>query len=78
MNIQTDNDQALIYRAVLNDEEQFAVFPQHMPLPAGWRDTGTVGTRDEILAHIKRVWSDMRPLSVRLQIETVARRHLRM
>ncbi len=40
---------------------------RHPTLSSRWkqRDEGTVGTRDECLAHIAVVWTDMRPASVR-------------
>ena len=33
--------------------------------PAGWSDVGRVGSREECLAYIEEVWTDMRPLSLR-------------
>jgi MbtH protein len=53
------------YRVVVNDEEQYSVWPEHKHLPAGWRDAGFTGGREDCLAHIAAVWSDMRPRSVR-------------
>ncbi|WP_435837769.1 MbtH family protein [Streptantibioticus parmotrematis] len=52
------------YAAVVNDEGQYSLWPAWRPLPAGWRDTGVHGDRQECLAHIERVWTDLRPLSV--------------
>jgi MbtH protein len=53
------------YQVVLNDEEQYSIWPQDREIPAGWRPDGTVGTKEECLAHIDEVWTDMRPLSLR-------------
>ncbi|MFT7835799.1 MbtH family NRPS accessory protein [Saccharothrix sp. BKS2] len=53
------------YAVVFNDEEQYSVWPIDRALPAGWTEEGTVGTKDECLDHIERVWTDMRPRSVR-------------
>jgi MbtH protein len=53
------------YLVVLNDEEQYSVWWADRALPAGWRAEGTAGTREECLAHIGEVWTDMRPLSLR-------------
>ena len=50
---------------VVNDEEQYSVWPAERPLPAGWRSTGFTGDRADCLAHIDTVWTDMRPRSVR-------------
>jgi MbtH protein len=53
------------YRVVMNDEEQYSIWVADRELPAGWRDAGKTGSKLECLAHIERVWTDMRPLSVR-------------
>ncbi|GGO94209.1 MbtH family protein [Wenjunlia tyrosinilytica] len=53
------------YSVVVNDEEQFSIWFADRPLPDGWRAEGTSGTRQECLDHIERVWTDMRPRSVR-------------
>jgi MbtH protein len=54
-----------LFRVVVNHEEQYSLWPSDRELPAGWSDAGKVGTRDECLAHIEVVWTDMRPLSLR-------------
>ena len=53
------------YEVVVNDEEQYSVWPADSAPPAGWRTVGTRGSRAECLAHIDEVWTDMRPLSLR-------------
>ena len=53
------------YRVVVNHEEQYSIWPAWRDLPPGWRDEGTSGTKEACLAHIKEVWTDMRPLSLR-------------
>ena len=53
------------YTVVVNDEEQYSIWPVHRPLPAGWTSDGTSGTREQCLAHIDIVWTDMRPRSLR-------------
>ncbi|MBB6421372.1 MbtH family NRPS accessory protein [Streptomyces sp. AK010] len=58
----TADDKHLV---VVNDEEQYSVWAADRPLPAGWRAEGTEGSRDECLDHIERIWTDMRPLSLR-------------
>jgi MbtH protein len=55
------------YRVVVNHEEQYSIWAADRPVPLGWSDAGKTGTRDECLAHIEQVWTDMRPLSVRNQ-----------
>ncbi|MEU4116663.1 MbtH family protein [Kitasatospora sp. NPDC028055] len=54
---------------VLNDEEQYSVWPADRDVPAGWRAEGFEGTRQECLGHVAQVWTDMRPLSLRRAME---------
>jgi len=56
------------YLVVLNDEEQYSIWLSDKPVPDGWRAEGTSGTKDACLDHIERVWTDMRPLSVRRRL----------
>ncbi|MEU1090228.1 MbtH family NRPS accessory protein [Streptomyces sp. NPDC005892] len=53
---------------VVNSEEQYSVWPQGRELPAGWRETGELGSRESCLAHIDDVWTDMRPLTLRREM----------
>jgi MbtH protein len=53
------------YAVVVNDEEQYSIWDESMPVPAGWRVTGFAGTEDDCLANIESVWTDMRPASLR-------------
>jgi MbtH protein len=53
------------FHVVLNDEEQYSIWPADRDIPAGWHAEGTTGTNDECIAHIERVWVDMRPRSLR-------------
>ncbi|GAA2598840.1 MbtH family NRPS accessory protein [Actinomadura fulvescens] len=53
------------YKVVVNDEEQYSIWAADRPSPAGWRDVGVEGARQECLDHIETVWTDMRPRSLR-------------
>jgi MbtH protein len=59
------------YLVVLNDEEQYSIWGADRELPQGWRAEGTAGSKDECLAHIGKVWTDMRPLSLRNRMAQV-------
>lgn len=63
---QADNT---IYKVVVNHEEQYSIWPAHRPNPLGWNDGEKSGTKAECLDYIKEVWTDMRPLSLRKQME---------
>jgi MbtH protein len=53
------------YKVVVNHEEQYSIWFADRELPAGWRDVGVEGTKSACLEHIEKVWTDMRPLSLR-------------
>lgn len=57
------------YTVVTNHEEQYSIWFADQEIPAGWREVGQVGTKPECLAYIDEVWTDMRPLSLRRQME---------
>jgi MbtH protein len=65
---ESDQDQTT-YKVVLNHEEQYSIWPADRECPLGWREAGKSGPKDACLAYIKEVWTDMRPLSVRKQME---------
>jgi MbtH protein len=57
------------YHVVINDEEQYSIWPTDRPVPAGWRAVGPTGPEDDCLAYIDEHWIDMRPRSVRLAMQ---------
>jgi len=57
------------YQVVVNDEEQYSIWPTDRDNPPGWTTTGFAGTKEECLSHIDEVWTDMRPLSLRRFME---------
>lgn len=60
-----DNSDDTIYKVVVNDEEQYSIWWDGRQEPAGWRPGGKAGSKEECLAFIEQVWTDMRPLSLR-------------
>jgi MbtH protein len=63
-----EDDDTREYKVVLNHEEQYSIWPADRENPAGWRDDGKRGTKQECLAYIDEVWTDMRPLSLRREM----------
>ena len=68
-----ETEDARIYRAVVNHEEQYSIWPAEKDLPLGWREAGKTGTKQECLSYIEEVWTDMRPLSLRKQMDGLAK-----
>jgi MbtH protein len=64
-----EKEDTTVYKVVLNHEEQYSIWPAERENAPGWRDEGKRGTKQECLAHIKEVWTDMRPLSLRKRME---------
>ena len=62
----SEQEEQVQYLVVINDEEQYSIWAADREIPAGWHATGVSGGRDECLAHIDEVWTDMRPRSLRL------------
>ena len=60
-----DEAQGDAFKVVVNHEEQYSIWPADRENAAGWKDAGVQGTREECLEHIGRVWTDMRPRSLR-------------
>ena len=52
-------------KVVVNDEEQYSIWPAHRENAPGWREAGKQGTKEECLAWIEETWTDMRPASLR-------------
>jgi MbtH protein len=67
-----DQEDTTVYKVVVNHEEQFSIWPADRENALGWRDAGKSGLKEECLAYIKEVWTDMRPLSLRKQMEEAA------
>ncbi|WP_284164835.1 amidase family protein [Frigidibacter sp. SD6-1] len=63
-----DMSEEPLFTVVLNGEEQYSIWPEGKPLPAGWTAEGFLGPKSACLDHIATVWTDMRPASLRRQM----------
>jgi MbtH protein len=64
-----EREDNVVYRVVMNHEEQYSIWPSQRELPLGWKEAGKSGSKAECLAYINEVWTDMRPLSLRKAME---------
>lgn len=68
-----ETEDATIYKVVVNHEEQYSIWPDYKEIPGGWKHAGKTGPKANCLAYINEVWTDMRPLSLRKQMEEFAK-----
>ena len=69
----SEKEDTTVYKVVMNQEEQYSIWPDYKEVPLGWNYAGKTGLKTECLAYIKEVWTDMRPLSLRKKMEEYAR-----
>ncbi|MEV8536205.1 MbtH family NRPS accessory protein [Streptomyces sp. NPDC051211] len=61
---------AEFYWIVVNDEDQYSIWPGDQQIPAGWQSVGDRGSKEDCLAWIEENWTDMRPLSLRRSMDS--------
>lgn len=66
-----EKEDTTIYKVLMNQEEQYSLWPNYKEIPLGWKQVGKAGAKAECLAYIKTVWTDMRPLSLRKKMEEI-------
>ena len=66
-----DQDENTIYKVVVNHEEQYSIWPADRDNALGWNDAGKTGSKQECLAYIGEIWTDMRPLSLRQKMDAI-------
>ena len=61
-----EEEDTTTYRVLLTEESKsYSFLPDTQRLPAGWKDAGFRGQKDECLKYIQRVWTEMRLLDLR-------------
>ena len=64
-----EREDTTTYEVVMNDEEQYSIWPADRELPLGWNKAGKQGLKADCLAWIEEVWTDMRPKSLREKMQ---------
>lgn len=54
-----------LYRVVVNAEDQYSIWEIGKAIPDGWTQVGQAASKEMCLAEIRRLWTDMRPRSLR-------------
>jgi MbtH protein len=57
------------YICLINEEEQYSIWFAWKEVPLGWKRVGPQGTKQEILDYVTQVWTDMRPKSLREEMD---------
>jgi len=57
-------DEEAEYLVIVNDEQQYSLWPGFREIPAGWAATGQRGNRRKCTDWIDANWTDMRPKSL--------------
>jgi MbtH protein len=63
-----EHEDTTSYQVVVNDEGQYSIWPVGRENPVGWNDAGFQGLKADCLAYIERVWTDLRPASLRRKV----------
>jgi uncharacterized protein YbdZ (MbtH family) len=71
MNAEAREEETVVFRAVVNGEEQYSILSEDQPDVPGWQAAGKTGSKEECLAFIDQAWTDMRPVSLRRAMEAL-------
>lgn len=55
------------FSVVVNDLNEHALWPDHLPVPDGWKHEGFAGSEADCMRHVDQVWTDMTPASLSQQ-----------
>jgi MbtH protein len=60
-----ETEETTTFKVLVNEEEQYSLWPARREPPPGWQDTGKRGTKAACVSFINDAWVDLRPLSLR-------------
>ena len=61
-----------MYLVLKNHEEQYSLWPNYKLIPRGWEFVIGPKSKEDCLNYVKETWVDMRPLSLREEMEKQA------
>jgi len=64
------SDKEIFYEVLMNEEGQYSLWMKGREIPSGWVTVGKQGRKEECLSFIDEVWVDMRPLSLRIKMDS--------
>jgi len=57
-------DETATYLVLINDEDQYSLWPSFIDVPRGWTVAHSTDSRQACLDYINQTWTDMRPKSL--------------
>ncbi|HTU47839.1 MAG TPA: MbtH family protein [Bryobacteraceae bacterium] len=66
------DDEGGEFLVLINEEQQYSLWPTFRDVPAGWAPVGPRGERKLCLDYIEEHWTDMRPRSLVEQMQQEA------
>ena len=60
------DDTELEYQVLINEEEQYCLWPVLGDVPDGWTQVGPTGSKEVCSAYVAEHWTDMTPKSERV------------
>jgi MbtH protein len=66
MGINPFDDESGRFFVLINEEEQYSLWPAFAETPNGWRIVFGEDSHAECLDYVEKKWTDMRPKSLRL------------
>jgi MbtH protein len=58
------DDEDAQFLVLVNEEEQYSLWPVFAEVPGGWKSIYGQASRQECLDYIESAWTDMRPKSL--------------
>nr|WP_314121584.1 MbtH family NRPS accessory protein [uncultured Brevundimonas sp.] len=59
------DDETREFVVLINEEQQYSLWPADKTIPAGWNTVGPKGAKSDCLQYVEEHWTDMRPKSLR-------------
>jgi MbtH protein len=53
-----------LFVVLFNEEAQYSLWPLGRDVPAGWKQIGSAGSKEQCKAFVDTNWTDMRPESL--------------
>jgi MbtH protein len=69
MSVNPFDDEAGRFFVLINEEEQYSLWPTFAEVPSGWKVVFGENSRAECLEFVEKEWTDMRPKSLRMAME---------